>query len=58
MLSLLAKVLLFWTLELSGRTLENFRHREKVAYIEGWVSVRRQYARKNLLQLLPKRQAQ
>jgi hypothetical protein len=58
MLPLLAKVLLFWTLELSGRPLENFRDREKAAYIEGWVSVRRQYALKNLLQLSPKRQAQ
>jgi hypothetical protein len=58
MLPPLAKVILFWTLELSGRPLENFRHREKVAYIEGWVSVRCQYAQKSLLQLLPQRQAQ
>jgi hypothetical protein len=55
MLPLLAKGLLFWPLELSGRPLENFRHWQKVACTEGWVSVRYEYALKNLLQLSPKR---
>jgi hypothetical protein len=51
MLPLLAKVLLFRPLELSGRPLENFRHREKLACIEDRMSVRYQYAQKYLLQL-------
>jgi hypothetical protein len=58
MLPLLAKALLFWPLERLGRPLENFLHPEKVACIQDGVSVRYQYALKNLLQLPPKRQAQ
>jgi hypothetical protein len=57
MLPLLAKVLLFWTLELSGQPPEEL-HRAKVACIQDRVSVRYQYTLKNLQQLSPKRQAQ
>jgi hypothetical protein len=58
MLPLLEKVLLFWTVKLPGQPPEKFRHWKKPLCIQRRASVHDRYARKNLLQLLPKRQAQ
>src|SRR5262252_10436193 len=60
MLTLLAKDRFFWTLRLSGRPLEESRHRArwKVARIQSPVSVRYQHALKTQCQLSPKRRAQ
>jgi hypothetical protein len=56
MLPLLAKVLLFWTLELLCQPPEEL-HRAKVACIQDRVFVRYQHTLTNLQQLSPKRQA-
>src|SRR5262245_36137546 len=60
MLTLLAKDRFFWTLRLSGRPLEESRHRArwKVARIQNPVSVRYQHALKTQCQLSPKRRGQ
>src|SRR5215472_653733 len=60
MLTLLAKDRFFWTLRLSGRPLEETRHRPrwKVARIQGPVSVRYQHASKALQKLSSKRRGQ
>src|SRR5262249_33406463 len=60
MLTLLAKDRFFWTLRLSGRPLEESRHRArwKVARIQSPVSVRYQHALKIQCQLSPKRRGQ
>src|SRR5262245_21718547 len=60
MLPLLAKDRFFWTLRLSGRPLEEPRHRArwKVARIQSPVSVRYQHALKTLRPLSPKRRGQ
>src|SRR6516165_4955618 len=60
MLTLLAKYRFFWTLRLSGRLLEETRHRArwKVARIQSPVSVRYQHALKTPCQLSPKRRGQ
>src|SRR5436190_12714247 len=60
MLPLLAQHRFFWRLRLSGRSLEETRHRAgwKVARIQGPVSARYQHALKTLRNLWPKRRGQ